>query len=66
MKTESIVRMMAGTMILSTLALSRWHNPNWIWLTAFVGFALLQSSVTGFCPSEYLVRKLRGETATAS
>lgn len=63
MKTESIVRLMVGVMVLSSLALSHWHNPNWIWLTAFVGFALLQSSVTGFCPSEIVVRKLRGETA---
>ncbi len=63
MKTESIVRMMAGAMILISLALSHWHNPNWIWLTAFVGFALFQSSITGFCPSEIVLRKLRGESA---
>jgi hypothetical protein len=63
MKTESIVRLIVGTMILSTLALARYHNPNWIWLTAFVGFNVLQSSLTGFCPSEIVIRKLRGETA---
>jgi hypothetical protein len=66
MKTESIVRMMAGTMVLSSLALYHWHNPNWIWLTAFVGFNLLQSSFTGFCPAEIIVRKLRGETVTGA
>jgi hypothetical protein len=64
MKTESIVRMMVGTMVLISLALSHWHNPNWIWLTAFIGFNLVQSSITGFCPSEIIIRKLRGETAT--
>jgi hypothetical protein len=63
MKTESIVRMMAGTMILGSLALYHWHHPYWIWLTVFVGFNLLQSSVTGFCLAEIIVRKLRGETA---
>lgn len=63
MKTESIVRMMVGTMILSSLALYHWHNPNWIWMTTFVGANLLQSSFTGFCPTEIIVRKLRGETA---
>ncbi len=65
MKTESIVRMMAGTMVLASLALYRWHHPYWIWLTVFVGFNLLQSSVTGFCPAEIIVRKLRGENPAA-
>jgi hypothetical protein len=62
MKTESIIRMRVGTMILIGLAVSPWHHPNWIWLTAFVGFNRLQSSITGFCPSEIVLRKLRGET----
>ena len=66
MKTESIIRMMVGTMILGSLALAHWHNHNWIWLTAFVGFNMLQSSITGFCPSEIVIRKLRGETATGA
>jgi hypothetical protein len=66
MKTESIVRMIVGTIILSSLALSHWHHPNWIWLAAFVGFNLLQSSFTSFCPSEFVIRKLRGETATGA
>ena len=64
MKTEMIVRMIVGTLILSSAALSHWNNPNWIWLTAFVGLNLLQSSITGFCPSEHVIRKLRGETTT--
>ena len=66
MKTESIVRMIAGMIVLSSLALSHWQSPNWLWLTAFVGFNLLQSSITGFCPAEIIIRKLRGETATGT
>ncbi|MSU71394.1 MAG: DUF2892 domain-containing protein [Opitutus sp.] len=58
MKTEAIVRLMAGAMILISLALSHWHHSNWIWLTAFIGFALY--------PSAIVIRKLRGETATGS
>lgn len=64
MKTESIVRLLIGTLILVSLALYHWHNPNWIWLTAFVGFNVLQSAITGICPSELVVRKLRGEKTT--
>ena len=56
--------MIVGTMILSSLALSHWHNPDWIWLTASVGVDLLQSSISGICPSEWVIRKLRGESPT--
>ncbi|RUM77432.1 MAG: DUF2892 domain-containing protein, partial [Candidatus Thioglobus sp.] len=27
------------------------QNSNWLWLTGFVGFNLLQSAFTGFCPA---------------
>jgi hypothetical protein len=40
----------AGTFILVSLALSHYHNINWLWFTAFVGANLLQASFTGFCP----------------
>jgi hypothetical protein len=45
-------------MILISLALSQYVNPNWIWLTVFVGVNLLQSAFTGFCPAEILLKKL--------
>lgn len=49
MNADRIVHIFAGTMILVSLALTRWHNPNWIWLTAFVGANLLQSGLTNWC-----------------
>jgi len=27
-----------------------YHSANWLWFTAFVGFNLLQSGFTRFCP----------------
>jgi hypothetical protein len=36
--------------VLLSLLLSQVHSPAWLWLTAFVGANLLQSSFTGFCP----------------
>ena len=56
MTIDRIVLAVAGTMILVTLLLSRFHSPYWLWFTAFVGANLLQSSFTGFCP---LVRILK-------
>ncbi|HEY9170687.1 MAG TPA: DUF2892 domain-containing protein [Verrucomicrobiae bacterium] len=55
---EMIIRRFAGTFILASLALSHYHNPNWLWFTAFVGFNLLQSSFTKFCPLEIILKKL--------
>jgi hypothetical protein len=58
MKLENVIRAMAGTMVLGSLALAHYVHPNWIWLTVFVGFNLLQSAFTGFCPAETLFKKL--------
>jgi len=58
MKLENTIRALAGTMILTSLALAHYVSPNWLWLTAFVGVNLLQSAFTGFCPAENILRKL--------
>lgn len=58
MKLENLIRALAGTLILASLALAHYVHPNWIWLTVFVGFNLLQSAFTGFCPAEMLLKKL--------
>lgn len=57
MKLESAVRIMAGTMVLVSLALAHWVSPWWLLLTAFVGVNLIQSALTGFCPAEMIFRK---------
>jgi Inner membrane protein YgaP-like, transmembrane domain len=58
MPMERIIRRFAGSFILISLLLARYHNPNWLWFTAFVGFNLLQSSFTNFCPLEIILKKL--------
>ena len=54
---ERIVRTVAGTMVLLSISLSQLHSIHWLWLTAFVGFNLLQSSITKFCPLEWGLKK---------
>lgn len=54
---ERIIRAVAGTLILISLLLAIYVNINWLFLTAFVGFNLLQSSFTKFCPLEYFLKK---------
>ena len=58
MKLQLIIRRFAGGFILASLALAHYHSPNWLWFTAFVGFNLLQSSFTNFCPLEMALKKL--------
>jgi hypothetical protein len=45
-------------MVLLSLALYWWVTPYGLYLTAFVGFNLIQSSLTGFCPAEMVFKKL--------
>jgi hypothetical protein len=63
MSIENVIRMFAGTVILASLAFGVEASPvfqsvNWLWLTAFVGANLLQSSFTRLCPLESILRKL--------
>jgi hypothetical protein len=57
MKMNDILRLMAGTMTLLSLALATWHHPNWLWLTAFVGLNQLQSAFTKWCPAMWMLRQ---------
>lgn len=58
MNIDKLVLRFAGSMVLLSLALSVYHHPNWLWLTAFVGANLLQASFTGFCPLAMILRRL--------
>ncbi len=58
MKMQLIIRRFAGAFILASLLLAQYHSRYWLWFTAFVGFNLLQSSFTNFCPLELVLRKL--------
>jgi hypothetical protein len=58
MKIQMLIRRFAGIFVLASLFLAHYHSPYWLWFTAFVGFNLLQSSFTNFCPLEMVLRKL--------
>jgi hypothetical protein len=58
-KTESVIRRVAGTLVLSSFALGWFLHPGWYLLAVFVGANLLQSSFTGVCPLEILLERRR-------
>ena len=57
MKIQLLVRRFAGAFVLASLLLAHYHSQYWLWFTAFVGFNLLQSSFTNFCPLEMALKK---------
>jgi hypothetical protein len=58
MTVERGLRLMAGVVILLSLALAHFVSPNWLWLTAVVGLNLLQSAFSNWCPAMPILRAL--------
>lgn len=57
MKMEDMIRVIAGSFVLISLALAHYVNPNWLWFTVFVGVNLLQSGITKWCLMEMILAK---------
>ncbi len=55
---EMIIRRFAGAFVLGSLALGYWVDARFFLFTGFVGLNLLQSSLTGFCPLETVLRRV--------
>ncbi len=58
MRMHYIIRRIAGTFVLASLALGYWVSPWWYLFTAFVGLNLLQSSFTRWCLMENILERL--------
>jgi len=55
---DRMLRGIAGSFILISLALAYYVSPLWLWFTAFVGLNLLQSAFTNWCPMMWILNKL--------
>jgi hypothetical protein len=58
MTVERVLRLLAGTMVLLSLALTYYVSHYWMWLTVFVGLNLLQSGFTNWCPAMSILRAI--------
>ena len=70
MTVEKLIRIIAGTFVLLSLALGAQAGPlfvnaNFLWFTAFVGANLFQSGFVGSCPMMFFLRKLGVKDAHA-
>ncbi|MGO9022689.1 MAG: DUF2892 domain-containing protein [Beijerinckiaceae bacterium] len=58
MSIDRAVLMLAGFVVLDSLALGFYVSSYWYLLTAFAGLNMIQASVTGFCPAAIIFKKL--------
>ncbi len=56
MTVERGLRLMAGVVVLVSVALAYYVSNYWLWLTVFVGLNLLQSAFTNWCPGMLMLR----------
>ncbi len=66
MTVERGLRLVAGVVVLISLALAHFVSINWLWLTALVGLNLLQSSITDWCPGMVILRAMGLKNASCS
>ena len=58
MTTERAVRLLAGILVAVSLVLGYFISPYWHLLAVFVSLNLIQSSFTGVCPAEKMLKRL--------
>jgi len=56
---DALIRRIAGLFVMASVALGYWVHPGFLAFTAFVGFNLFQSSITGVCPLERILGMAR-------
>jgi hypothetical protein len=66
MNVERALRLMAGVVVLASVALAHYVSVYFLWRTAFVGLNLLQSAFTKWCPAMTIFRLLGLKDANCS
>ena len=62
MSMDRKIRLVAGVLILISLALGAWVSDWWLLFTAFIGVNLLKSSITKWCLMEDILRATKIHT----
>jgi glucan phosphoethanolaminetransferase (alkaline phosphatase superfamily) len=66
MTVERGLRLIAGVMVLLSVALAYYVSHYWVWLTVFIGLNLLQSTFTNWCPAMSILRAMGLKEASCS
>jgi hypothetical protein len=57
MTIERGLRLIAGTVVVTSVSLAWLHSPYWLAFIAFVGVNLIQSAFTNWCPMVWLLSR---------
>jgi hypothetical protein len=57
MTLNEMLRLIAGSFVLASVALGYFVHPAWFLFTAFVGANLVQSAFTHSCPMMWILRR---------
>ncbi len=66
MTVERGLRLMAGVVVMISLALAYYVSYYWLWLAVFVALNLIQSAFTNWCPAMPILRALGCKTTGSS
>ena len=58
MTLEPMLRLIAGVFITASVLLGMLVHPYFFWFTLFVGFNLMQSAFTNWCPMMSFLRRI--------
>ena len=58
MTVDRTVKIISGIVVILSVLLGMNVNEAWFYLTLFVGFMVIQSAFTGFCPCEGVAKAL--------
>jgi len=58
MTVNRLLRLIAGFLIMFSVAMARFHSEYWFYFTAFIGLNLFQSAFSNWCPMMTILRKL--------
>ncbi|WP_142456309.1 YgaP family membrane protein [Gracilimonas mengyeensis] len=56
-KVTRTIRLFAGFMVTLSVLLAHFISPYWLLLTLFVGLNMMQSTFSGWCLADQIVRK---------
>lgn len=66
MTVNRYLRLIAGLLIMVTVALGYYVHPGWFLFTGFIGLNLFQSAFTNWCPMMTVLKKLGSRDDTQS
>jgi hypothetical protein len=58
MSLERTILLVVGVIVLGSVLLGVYYNPNWFWVTGIMGAHLIQASFTGMCPVVAILKKM--------